>query len=73
MNEICVPNANHLAEICLKLFETIPKTGKPTLDKEWTVLSCIAKYHRRSKEIEVVAFGTGTINYLVFLLSNCDD
>lgn len=64
MNEICVPNANHLAEICLKLFETIPKTGKPTLQMEWTVLSCIAKYQHQSNVIDVVAFGTGKLNFI---------
>lgn len=63
MNANFVPDANQLAKICLKTFESIPKTGKPTLDKEWTVLSCIAKYHQKSHEIDVVAIGTGKFKY----------
>lgn len=59
MNKTFIPDANVLAEVCLKTFKSIPKTGKPTLDKEWTVLSCIAKYHHGTKHIDVVSIGTG--------------
>lgn len=54
-----VPDANRLAEICLNFIDTIPKTGKPLLNQEWTVLSCIAKFQHETNEIEVIAAGTG--------------
>lgn len=59
-----VPEADRLVEICFKTFESLSKKGKPILGKEWTVLSCIAKYNHISKEIGVVALGTGKIRQL---------
>lgn len=46
-----------VAELSLKLFEALPKTGKPK-EKEWTVLSCIVK--EQNSKFEVVALGTGS-------------
>lgn len=54
-----VPEADRLVKICFETFESLLKKGKPSLGKEWTVLSCIAKYNHVSKEIEVVSLGTG--------------
>lgn len=59
MNNTNVPDANRLAKICLQTFESIPKSGKPATAKEWTVLSCIAKYHHQTDVIQVVSIGTG--------------
>lgn len=57
-----VPNSNRLVELCLEKFDGFAKTGKPTLAKEWTVLSAIVKYLHTTNEIDVVALGTGKIH-----------
>ena len=54
-----VPDADQLAKICYHTFESISKTGKPILGKEWTVQSCIVKYERHTRDLEVVSLGTG--------------
>lgn len=62
MNGKLVPEANVIAEICLKKFDSLAKTGKPIYGKEWTVLTCIVQYNHSSKEMEVVALGTGKLS-----------
>ncbi|CAG9763123.1 unnamed protein product [Ceutorhynchus assimilis] len=47
-----------ILDLCLKQFNKLPKTGKPT-DKEWTVLSCLVQQQENST-FEVVALGTGS-------------
>lgn len=56
-----LPNANHLAKVCLQLIDTLQKTGKPIHNQEWTVYSCIAKLTHDTNEIEVIAIGTGKL------------
>ncbi|XP_055301321.1 tRNA-specific adenosine deaminase 1 [Sitodiplosis mosellana] len=73
MSPIAVPDADRLAKICYQTFESISKTGKPILGKEWTVLSCIAKYEHHTKDLEVVSLGTGTRCIGRSLLSNQGD
>ncbi|XP_055638089.1 tRNA-specific adenosine deaminase 1 [Toxorhynchites rutilus septentrionalis] len=51
--------ANRIAEACLEKFERLPKTGKPNLEFEWTILSAIVLVDGGS-EIEIVSMGTGT-------------
>ncbi|CAG9857324.1 unnamed protein product [Phyllotreta striolata] len=46
-----------IAEICLKCFENLPKTGKPG-SQEWTVLSGIVR--ELEGNLAVVALGTGS-------------
>ncbi|XP_047984175.1 tRNA-specific adenosine deaminase 1 [Leguminivora glycinivorella] len=50
---------DEVAESCLKLYNELPKTGKP-VEVEWTVLSCIIQYDSRTEEFEVVSLGTGS-------------
>lgn len=56
------PDANKVAALCLRAFETISKSGKPLLDKEWTVLSCIVKYDHQINGMDVISIGTGLLN-----------
>lgn len=67
MNENLVPDPNRLGKICFESFESIPKTGKPILNTEWTVMSCIAKYHHDTKQIDVIAIGTGKFHIEMIL------
>lgn len=62
MDKNLVPDPNEFGRICLELFETIPKTGKPILNTEWTVMTCIAKYQHDTNKIGVIAIGTGKIS-----------
>lgn len=59
MSRNLVPDANRLAKVCLQFVDTLPKTGKPIHNHEWTVLSCIAKFTHETNLIEVIAIGTG--------------
>ncbi|XP_055540932.1 tRNA-specific adenosine deaminase 1 [Wyeomyia smithii] len=54
--------ANKIAKICLEKFDSLPKTGKPKIDFEWTILSAMVQLERKNSEVkmEVVALGTGT-------------
>lgn len=61
MSEIEIPDPNQLAQLCFNIFDSLPKSGKPIANKEWTVLSCIAKYHHETMNIEIVALGTGKL------------
>ncbi|XP_031619432.1 tRNA-specific adenosine deaminase 1 [Contarinia nasturtii] len=67
-----VPDPHDLAKLCLRFFDTLPKTGKPKLG-EWTVLCCCVKYEHRTKSLEVVSVGTGTKCVGRNLLSNKGD
>lgn len=73
MNSTIVPDADRLAKICYQTFESISKTGKPIVDKEWTVLSCIVKYEHATKDLNVVSLGTGTRCIGRSLMSNLGD
>lgn len=53
------PDANNIVDICFEFFEKLPKAGKPIVDNEWTVLSCIIQSNDITKQMEVVALGTG--------------
>lgn len=53
------PDPDRIAKLCLKKFNELPKSGKPVVGKEWTVLSCIIKLNEIDDEMEVVALGTG--------------
>lgn len=46
-----------IAALCLKCFETLPKSGKPKVN-EWSVLSCIVLEFKGN--LSVVALGTGS-------------
>ncbi|KAL3284444.1 hypothetical protein HHI36_018603 [Cryptolaemus montrouzieri] len=46
-----------VAQISLKIFNSLPKTGKPN-SNEWTVLSCIVK--EENCKFEAIALGTGS-------------
>lgn len=60
MCESHVPDAKRLAKLCIDTFDGIPKTGKPMTDNnEWTVLSCILLFNKRTDNLEVVSLGTG--------------
>lgn len=48
---------NRVAALCLKRFETLPKSGKPKTG-EWTVLSCIVL--EVEGNLSVAALGTGS-------------
>lgn len=61
MSAIPVPDPNRLGKICFESFESIPKTGKPIRNTEWTVMSCIAMYQHDLNQIDVIAIGTGRI------------
>lgn len=73
MNRTIIPDADRLAKICYQTFESISKTGKPIVEKEWTVLSCIVKYEHATKDLEVVSLGTGTRCIGRSLMSNLGD
>lgn len=59
MDENLAPDPNELGKKCLESFESIPKTGKPIINTEWTVMSCIALYQHDTNQIDVIAIGTG--------------
>lgn len=50
---------NKIAEISLKQFSSLPKTGKPN-NKEWAVMSTIVLYDSNTHNLEVVSLGTGS-------------
>lgn len=64
MNNIVIPDPNRLGQICLESFEHLPKTGKPKCNTEWTVLSCIAQHQHDTREVNVIAIGTGNSQLL---------
>ncbi|CAH1153475.1 unnamed protein product [Phaedon cochleariae] len=47
----------HIANLCIGHFKTLPKSGKPNLN-EWTVLSCIVI--EKDKQLELISLGTGS-------------
>lgn len=59
MEKNLVPDPNELGKICSASFDTMPKTGKPIINSEWTVMSCVALYQHDTKQITVVAIGSG--------------
>lgn len=71
MNENLTPDPNELGKICFELFESIPKTGKPIINVEWTVMSCIAQYEHDTNRIEVIAIGTGKIQIEIIQRVEC--
>lgn len=74
MSTSLVPDSERLAKLCFQTFESIPKTGKPILGKEWTVLSCIAKYEHQTNQMEIVSMGTGKkVNVKIHNINNIDD
>ncbi|XP_058126685.1 tRNA-specific adenosine deaminase 1 [Anopheles ziemanni] len=56
--------ANRIASECLSKFDSLPKTGKPNEDFEWTILAAIALVVRATTpsepSVRVVALGSGT-------------
>lgn len=50
--------ANRVNNVCVKFFNSLPKTGKPILNQEWTVLTCFVQ--RIDDDLQVVSLGTGT-------------
>jgi tRNA-specific adenosine deaminase 1 len=60
--------ANELAELCYSKYMSLPKTGKPNEEREWTLLAGIVKVEGWQKEfscssnmsMDVVALGTGS-------------
>ncbi|XP_055589744.1 tRNA-specific adenosine deaminase 1 [Uranotaenia lowii] len=54
--------ANHVSKICLEKFESLPKTGKPDIAYEWTILSGIVMQRSVAggDETRLVALATGT-------------
>ncbi|XP_063377182.1 tRNA-specific adenosine deaminase 1 [Cydia fagiglandana] len=59
MDQLDITFVDKIAESCVKLYNELPKTGKP-VDAEWTVLSCIIQYDNRTEEFEIVSLGTGS-------------
>lgn len=59
MSRLTDVQMNDIAQSCIDLFNRLPKTGKP-VEKEWTVLSCIVRYDRRTENHQVVSLGTGS-------------
>ncbi|XP_053691970.1 tRNA-specific adenosine deaminase 1 [Sabethes cyaneus] len=55
-------DANKISKICLEKFGCLPKTGKPKIDFEWTILSAIVQVETKDDNVkmDVVALGTGT-------------
>lgn len=47
-----------IANLVLNCFKTLPKTGKPNFNNEWTVLAAIVK--EINTNLEVVSLGTGS-------------
>ncbi|XP_058450038.1 tRNA-specific adenosine deaminase 1 [Malaya genurostris] len=54
--------ADKISKICLEKFDSLPKTGKPNVEFEWTILSTIVKVEISDGDpkLAVVALGTGT-------------
>jgi tRNA-specific adenosine deaminase 1 len=60
--------ANEIAELCYSKYISLPKTGKPNEEREWTLLAGIVKVEGWQKEfscssnvsMDVVALGTGS-------------
>lgn len=52
--------AHRITKISLSKFNSLPKSGKPILNKEWTVLSTILQHDTNSDSLLVVSLGTGT-------------
>lgn len=60
--------ANAIAELCYSKYTSLPKTGKPSEEREWTHLAGIVKVEGWQKEfyssdnisMDVVALGTGS-------------
>lgn len=50
--------ANRVNNLCVDFFNNLPKTGKPILNQEWTVLTCFVQ--KTNDNLEVVSLGTGT-------------
>ena len=40
---------NNIADLCHEHFTTLPKTGKPVLGKEWTVLAAVLLQNGKGK------------------------
>ncbi|KAH8393115.1 hypothetical protein KR215_010722 [Drosophila sulfurigaster] len=53
------PTVQQIAQLCYNKFRELPKTGKPT-NGQWTVLSGVVQYNRRTQTSKVVALATGT-------------
>ncbi|KAK5640403.1 hypothetical protein RI129_011214 [Pyrocoelia pectoralis] len=51
---------NQIASLSIEQFNCLPKTGKPNVNNEWTVLCCIIKEHTVKNNFEVVSLGTGS-------------
>ncbi|XP_058815972.1 tRNA-specific adenosine deaminase 1 [Topomyia yanbarensis] len=54
--------ADRISKVSLEKFDSLPKTGKPNADFQWTILSAIVKVESNNVDsnVEVVALGTGT-------------
>lgn len=59
MTTCVIPSGDYFGQLCLEKYKFLPKTGKPKLS-EWTVLSCIIQFNKKTNVSEVVALGTGT-------------
>lgn len=59
MTQLCDRIVDKVADTCVKLYNGLPKTGKP-IDNEWTVLSCFLEHDKISQNLEVVSLGTGS-------------
>nr|NP_001260450.1 adenosine deaminase, tRNA-specific 1, isoform B [Drosophila melanogaster]NP_609676.1 adenosine deaminase, tRNA-specific 1, isoform A [Drosophila melanogaster]Q9V3R6.1 RecName: Full=tRNA-specific adenosine deaminase 1; AltName: Full=dADAT1; AltName: Full=tRNA-specific adenosine-37 deaminase [Drosophila melanogaster]AAF06773.1 tRNA-specific adenosine deaminase [Drosophila melanogaster]AAF53333.1 adenosine deaminase, tRNA-specific 1, isoform A [Drosophila melanogaster]AGB92985.1 adenosine deam len=53
------PTVKEIAELCLKKFESLPKTGKPTAN-QWTILAGIVEFNRNTEACQLVSLGCGT-------------
>lgn len=65
-----VPDATRIENLCIAKFNELPKTGKPLIDKEWTVLSCILQWNSGTDALDVVALGTGLHKYIQYRYFN---
>lgn len=68
--------ANAVADLCYEHFKRLPKTGKPQIRKEWTLLASIVMsrtLREGKRDLKVVATATGTKCVGHSLLSNTGD
>ncbi|XP_055011259.1 tRNA-specific adenosine deaminase 1 isoform X2 [Boleophthalmus pectinirostris] len=59
-----VMDADEIAALCYERFQELPRTGKPEVGREWTLLAAVVQVTRNARSgtavKEVVALGTGS-------------
>nr|XP_037291910.1 tRNA-specific adenosine deaminase 1-like isoform X2 [Rhipicephalus microplus] len=52
--------AERVASLCYLVYDGLPKTGKPSRDCEWTLLSALLLQNVNQDTLQIVSFATGT-------------